>query len=257
MRIFLRYLAAALLWLTGLAGAAAQGPAGFEAFYEGPTNVNLGGRPVVADIALYADMKAAERGDLRIALVTDVTPFIEETEQDLKNWVATNQNRCGERWHAGEPYIGFPAGALRLALYIELSVWNCGWNGKADPSRFALEGGKIDLTLNYYVEDGKLQASLGDFSIAEKTGVSKYLPLEFVTRQALLGELKKLNNNPKFYRAPRPLFGEGFVYESIGAVVDENEHVIITARYKGAGAREKLTRIADKTRKDGITQMKN
>ena len=59
----------------------------------------------------------------------------------------------------------------------------------------ARETGKVDVTLDPYVEDGKLQARLSAFSIGERSGVSKYLPLEFVVRQFLNAELKKLNEN--------------------------------------------------------------
>ncbi len=239
----------------GLAAtAAAQAPAGYEAIDAGPTNVNLGGRPVVADITVYADRAAAKRGDLRVALVTDVTSFIEETERDLENWVATHQERCGNRWGAGEPYIAFPPGAIRFALYLELEVWNCGWDGKGEPGRLAREAGKVDVTLNPYVEDGKLQARLGAFSITEQNGVSKYLPLEFVARQALNGELKKLNENRKFYRAPKPFYDEGFSYESIGAQKHAGDRVVITARYKARGPAETLQRLAKKMREEGVTQ---
>jgi hypothetical protein len=235
------------------ATAAAQAPAGYEPIYAAPTAVNLGGRPVVADIALYADRKAAARGDLRLALVTDVTPFIEETETDLENWIATHQERCAERWGAGEPLIAFPPGAIRFALYLEFEMWNCGWDGKGEPGRIAREAGKIDVTLNPYIEDGKLQARLGAFTISERSGVSKYLPLEFVARQALAGELKKLNENRKFYRAPEPLHGEGFQYDSITAR-EANGRIVITARYRAKGSADAFGRLAAKLRESGLTQ---
>ncbi|MEX0643916.1 MAG: hypothetical protein WD076_01295 [Parvularculaceae bacterium] len=237
-----------------ICAAAAQAPSGYQAIYDEPTGVNLGGRPVVAEIALFADIESAKRGELRLALVTDVTAFIEETERDLENWIATHQERCGNRWGAGEPFIAFPPGAIRFALYLELEVWNCGWDGKGEPGRLALEAGKVDVTLNPYVEDGKLQARLGAFSISEQSGLSKYLPLEFVARQALNGELKKLNENRKFYRAPRPLYDEGFVYESIGARQGADGRVVITARYKAKGSVEVLNRLVMKVREDGLTQ---
>ncbi|MEQ8936159.1 MAG: hypothetical protein RIE56_10255 [Amphiplicatus sp.] len=232
----------------------AQAPAGFEAIYDAPTDVNLGGRPVVADIALYADMSAAARGELQLALVTDVTDFIAETERDLENWIAAHQQRCGERWAAGAPLIEFPTGAIRFALELELEVWNCGWDGKGKPGRMAREAGKVDVTLDPYVEDGKLQARLNAFSIDARSGVSKYLPLEFVVRQFLNAELKKLNENRKFYRAPQPLYGEGFSYESIAAKKLANGRVVITARYKAAGPQETLVRVAAKMRDEGVTQ---
>lgn len=235
------------------AAAAAQAPVGYEPIYDEPTAVNLGGRPVVADIALYADMKAAARGDLRLALVTDVTPFIEETERDLENWIAAHQERCAERWGAGEPYIAFPPGAIRFALYLKFEMWNCGWDGKGQPGRIAREAGKIDVTLNPYIEDGKLQARLGALSISEQSGLSKYLPLEFVARQALAGELKKLNENRKFHRAPEPLYGEGFQYDSIGAR-EADGRVVITARYQAKGSAEAFGRLAAKLRESGLTQ---
>jgi hypothetical protein len=234
--------------------AFAQLPPGFELFYNGPTNVNLAGRPVTADIALYADLPAAKRGDLRIALRTDVTGFIEQTEQDLENWVATHRSDCGERWSAGEPYIGFPAGAIRFRIDIDLEYWTCGLDGKGEPSRLAHESGTVDVTLKPYVADGKLQASVSAFSIDVKTGVTKYLPLEFVVRRMVDAELKKLNQNRKFYRSPNPLFAEGFAYESIAAAKTPEDHVIITAHYKAKGSSDAFKRIAAKMRTDGITQ---
>ncbi len=254
MRCSLMPVLASLLCAALVSPSMAQAPAGFEAIYDAPTEVNLGGRPVVADIALYADRQAAARGDLRLALVTDVTDFIAETERDLENWIAAHQARCGERWAAGDPLIEFPPGAIRFALELELEVWNCGWDGKGEPGRIAREAGKVDVTLDPYVEDGKLQARLSAFSIGERSGVSKYLPLEFVVRQFLNAELKKLNENRKFYRAPKPLYSEGFSYESIAAKKLATGRVVITARYKAAGSPETLDRVAAKMRDEGVTQ---
>lgn len=254
MRTFLIPVLASVLAASLCPPSMAQAPAGFEAIYDAPTGVNLAGRPVVADIALYADRQAAARGDLRLALVTDVTDFIAETERDLENWIAAHQARCGERWAAGEPLIEFPPGSIRFALELELEVWNCGWDGKGEPGRMARESGKVDVTLDPYVEDGKLQARLNDFSIDQRSGVSKYLPLEFVVRQFLNAELKKLNENRKFYRAPQPLYGEGFSYESIAAKKLANGRVVITARYKAAGSADAFDRLAARMRDEGVTQ---
>jgi len=235
------------------AGAAAQGLDGFVKIYDEPTDVNLGGRPVVADIAFYADLDAAKRGDLRLALVTDVTEFIEQTERDLENWIAAHQERCGERWRAGDPYIGFPPGMIRFALYLELEMWNCGWKGEGEPGKFAHESGEVDVTLDPYIEDGKLQAGLAAFSIDERSGISRYLPLEFVVRRVLRAELEKLNQNPKFYRAPMPLYDEDFRYHSIGAR-KKGERVVITAQYRAEGPADTLDRLVERVRREGITQ---
>jgi hypothetical protein len=232
--------------------ALAQPPAGYEKIYGEPTNVNLGGRPVVADIALYADRKAAKQSTLKLALVTDVTDFIAQTEKDLETWVAAHQEKCGERWGAGKPFIGFPEGAIRFAVDVELEVWACDRNGR--PFRLAEEAGRVDVTLVPYVANGKLQARLGDFSVEKRRGVSKYLPLEFVARRVLDGELKKLNENRKFWRPPRPLFDEGFRYEAIGAKRSVEERVVITARYVGEGPEAKLKSLVDRVRKEGLTQ---
>lgn len=240
-----------------ISAAMAQGPEGFDRIYNEPTKVNLGGRPVVADIALYTDQTKAEDDDLRLVLVTDVTKFIAETETDLENWVATNQNRCGERWDAGTPVIEFPSGGIRFMLDLELEVWNCGWNGKGKPGRMAQEAGRVDVTLEPYIQNGYLQARLQDFSIAERRGVSKYLPLEFVTRRVINGELKKLNKNTKFYRPPEPLHGEGFRYESIRAQKYEDGRVVITARYRATGPAQKLETVIRKMHSEGITQGPN
>lgn len=251
------FLAAALAFVISAGlwnSAAAQAPAGYEAFYDEPTNVNLGGRWVVADIAFYADMAAAHQGDLNIALVTDVTEFITESERDLEIWVVTHRERCGERWTAGDPLIEFPQGAIRFALALELEVWNCGWNGKGEPGRIAREGGTVDVTLEPYVENGKLQARLGDFSIDEQTGLSRFLPLEFIVRRVLNAELKKLNENKKFYQAPQPLYDAGFSYHSIGAKKQPGDRIVITARYVGQGDGDTLEQLADAIRSDGITQ---
>lgn len=250
-------LSGALALLTGCLSAAAaeaQAPAGFEQIYSEPTNVNLGGRWVVADIALYADKEAAKRDDLRLALVTDVTKFIDETENDLKNWIAAHQERCGNRWGAGEPLIEFPNGAIRFALELELEVWNCGWNGKGEPARLAHEAGRVDVTLQPFILGGRLQARLIAFSISERQGYSKYLPLESVTRAVLGNELRKLNENRKFYRAPEPLNSEGFSYRNIEAKVAADGDVVITASYRTQGPAEKLDRLIEKLRKDGLTQ---
>ena len=235
------------------AAAAAAAPDGYEQFYDAPTRVNMGGRPVTAKIALYADRAAAKQGDLKIALVTDVTDFIADVEKDLEKWVAAHQDRCGQRWNAGKPIIDFPAGAIRFALDIELEVWNCGWNGKGEPGRMMLETGKIDVTLLPAAVDGKLQASLGDLSITDRGGVSKYLPLEFITRSIIEQELKKLNENPKFFKAPKPFVDEGFVYESIAGDTGDDKRVIITARYRAKGKESALKKIADRVRAEGVS----
>ncbi len=243
-----------LLALTAFAfsnAALAGAPDGFEKFYDAPTRVNMGGRPVVAEIALHADMDAAAEGRLDIALVTDVTKFIEETEQDLENWIRTHRNDCGERWSAGQPIIGFPRGAIRFALDLEYEYWNCGWNGKGNPWRAVRETGSFDITLAPEVDDGKLQAQLEDFAIDRRTGVNKYLPLEFVARRIVERELVNLNENPKFYRAPQPFHREGFVYESIDAE-RVNGRVVITARYHADADAATLDRISASLREDGI-----
>lgn len=232
--------------------ARAQAPAGYAEIYNEPTNVNLGGRWVVADIALYADTPQA--GELRLALVTDVTKFIEETGRDLENWVAARQDRCGERWDAGEPQISFPGDAIRFVLDLEYEMWSCGLGGQGAPGRIAREAGRIDVTLDPYVEDGKLQAGLAGLSVDEREGVSKYLPLEFVARQVINSELAKLNRNRKFYRAPNPLYAEGFEYESIGAEKLAGDRTVITARYRASGGLDKLDRLVEAVLEEGITQ---
>jgi hypothetical protein len=239
--------------VAALLAAAVAPPAGYEPIYDAPTRVNMGGRPVTADIALYADKKAAAQGDLRLVLMTDVTDFIGDVEKDLEKWAAAHQERCGQRWRAGDPLIEFPPNAIRFALAVELELWTCGWNGQSDPSRLALEGGTVDATLIPSVVDGRLQASLGEFSIDQRTGVSKYLPLEFVIKAILDQEIKKLNANPKFYKAPRPFIDEGFVYQSIRADRTDAGRVVITARYRARGKESALGRVADRVRAEGIS----
>lgn len=235
-------MTAAILALNSSALAGA--PDNYEKFYDAPTRVNMGGRPVVADIALYANPSTSPDEQLEVALVTDVTKFIEETERDLEDWIATHREECGERWTAGDPIIGFPKGAIRFALALEYEYWNCGWNGNGRPWRAVRETGNIDVTIIPEIIDGKLQARLGDFSIDQRTGINKFLPLEFVTRRILLSEIEKLNENPKFYSAPQPFKDEGFTYRAIEAD-RENSRVIITARYVADGddqTQERLTR---------------
>ena len=215
----------------------AQAPQGFTQIYHEPTKANLGGRPVVADIALFVDAAAAKRRD-----------------QDLKNWVASNQNRCGERWNADTPRISFPSGMIRFALYLEYEVWNCGLRGRGEPGRFAREAGAIDVTLEPYIEEGKLQVRLSELSIDERAGVSQYLPLEFVTRNVLERELAKLNKNKKFYQAPKPLIDEGFSYVSMDAEITSDKRVVITARYQAKGDAATFDRLITAIRRDGITQ---
>ena len=251
----MQVLAAACCFMAG--AAVAQGPQGFDRIYSELTNVNLGGRPVVADIELYLDPERAAEGDLRLALVTDVTKFIAETEADLENWVATNQARCGERWDAGTPVIEFPSGGIRFALDLELEVWNCGWNGKGNPGRVAQGGGRVDVTLEPYIQNGYLQTRLQDFSVDQRSGMTRFLPLEFVTRRVINSELKNLNRNTKFYRPPQPLYDEDFRYESIRARKYGDGRVVITARYKATGSQETLDRIISKMRSEGITQGPN
>lgn len=234
--------------------AQAQPWIGHEVIYGGPTTVNLAGRPVVAGIALHADMNSASKKILRVALVTDVTEFVAQTQTDLENWIATRQARCGERWKAGDPLIDFPQGSIRFALDLEIEYWTCGVDGKGEPSRLARETGRVDVTLIPYVEDGKLQARLGAFSIDNRTGVSKYLPLEFVVRAALDQELAKLNKNTKFHRAPKPFLDFGYKYESMKGEKKPDGRVIIIARYRGAGDAPAYQKLAAKMRETGISQ---
>lgn len=233
--------------------ASAHAPKNVAKFYEGPTKVNLGGRPVVASISLYTD-KSAPKGDLKITLVTDVTDFIVDVEKDLEKWVASRQDPCGERWNAGKPEITFPPGKISFALDIELQYWTCGFDGKGDPAQLAREGGSVEVILDPYVEGGLLQARLADFKISNRSGVSKYLPLEFVMRRILEQELKRLNENPKFRNAPKPLVDEGLTYETIVGVRNATDRVIINARYVGKGGKEKLDRIARRMKAEGLTQ---
>ncbi|PQA88577.1 hypothetical protein [Hyphococcus luteus] len=250
MRLIAIFLAA--LFLAG--AASAQAPPGYEKIYDEPTTVNLAGRPVIADIAFHADRAATRRGDLKLALVTDVTEFVTQTEDDLKNWIAARRNTCGERWKSGPPRIGFPESAIRFGIYLEIEYWSCGLRGQGAPTRLAQETGSVDVTLIPYIENGKLQARLGVFDLSEQTGLSKYLPLEFVVRRALEQELAKLNDNPKFYRAPQPLAGEGFVYEDISAAQTKDGRIVITALYRANGDGSTFDRIVRKLRADGVTQ---
>ncbi len=251
MRFLISFIAGLILCN---AAAFAQAPAGYEEIYNAPTIVNLGGRPVVAEIAFHADMAAAKQNDLKLALVTDVTKFVLETEQDLENFIAARYSECGERWSSNEPQISFPQSSIRFAIYLEIEYWSCGWNGKGKPGRLAQESGSVDVTLIPYIEDGKLQARLGDFSLDDRTGITKYLPLEFVVRRALEQELVKLNDNPKFYRAPQPLLAEGFRYDGISATETHDGKVVITALYNARGFAGAFDRITAKLRTSGITQ---
>lgn len=237
----------------GAASANAAPPPGHTTIYDAPTRVNMGGRPVTADIALYADKKAAAKGDLRIVLSTDVTPFIADVEKDLEKWVATHQDACGQRWGAGQPTIDFPPGAIRFTLDIELEIWNCGWDGKGEPGRFAREAARIDVLLDPFVDAGKLQARLASLTISNRAGLSKFLPLESILRPILDDELRKLNANPKFYKAPKPFVSEGFGYESIIGRRNAESRVIITARYRAKGEEAVLKRVADRVRTEGIS----
>ncbi|MBT8472828.1 MAG: hypothetical protein KJN99_09520 [Marinicaulis sp.] len=231
----------------------AQIPDGHEEIYNEPTRVNLGGRWVVADIALYAD--APRTNQLHLALVTDVTKFIKETENDLKNWVATNQDRCGNRWGAGEPQISFPGDSIRFVLELELQVWSCGIRRRGEPGMMAREAGKIDVVLDPYIEAGKLQARLRSFKVEERQGISRILPLEFIAKRVIDAELEKLNENPKFYQAPQPLLDSGFRYRSIEAFKDDDT-VMITARFSAIGSTDKFDELVTDVREDGITQKK-
>ena len=246
-------IAFALAALLAVLPARAAAPDGYETIYDAPTRVNLGGRPVIAGIELATDRAAAKKGDLQLLLITDVTDFIVDVEKDLEKWVAAHQDRCGQRWKAGKPYIGFPKVAIRFALDIELDVYHCGWNGKSDPTLLTSETGRVDATLTPSAVDGKLQAELSAFSIANRGGVSKFLPLEFVTRAIIEQEIGKLNENPKFYKAPKPIIDEGFGYEAIAGETRDDGRVIITARYRAKGKEAALTRVADRVRAEGIS----
>lgn len=227
---------------------------GFTPFYAAPTKVNLAGRPVVADIALSADMAALKKGDLRVDLTTDVTKFVDQTEKDLKAYIAGRVERCGERWSSNQPEIAFPANAIRFRIAIVVEYWQCGLDGKARPARMTRDAGAIDVTLEPYVDQGRLQARLGAFDITVTQGMGKYTPLEFVARRAVEGELKKLNANPKFWRPPQPLFAETLRYDAIRAAVGADKRVVITARYRTIGKETALPRLADRMRKTGVTQ---
>ena len=216
-------------------------------FYSAPTKVNMGGLPVVADIDLFETGAAP----VSIALVTDVTKFIEQTEHDLQNFVARRQNQCGERWSTGDPIIEFPQNRIRFKLDLDYQVWNCGLLGRGDPQRIIRETVDLDVTLIPRIEDGKLQAYLGDFSLGERTGVNRYLPIETILRKIVESDLRILNRNAKFYRAPQPFHREGFVYRNIRADID-GERVIITADYETSADRSAIARIGQALRDEGI-----
>ncbi len=235
------------------APAAAAKPQ-WKKIYEGPTQVNLGGRPVLADIKLLGEMTAAQKGALHLALVTDVTKHIAETKQDLKNWIATHREECGNRWAAGEPLIAFPSNAIRFAVELKLEVWNCGLNGQGEPGRLAFGSGRVDVTLIPYIEAGRLQAKLGSIKIDKRQGFSKLVPFETLAKFVLDRELKNLNENPKFWRAPKPLLGEGFKYEGISAKSLKPAGAVITARYVASGKPAAFDRLAAKVKADGISQ---
>lgn len=227
------------------------GPAGFAKIYDAPTKANLGGRPVIADIKIFA--RAADDA-VHIALVTDVTKFVDQSERDLATWIATKQNTCGERWSAGDPVIGFPQGAIRFALALQLEMWNCGITGNVQPARLAREGGTVDVVLDPYIDDGRLQARLGRFEITEQEGLSRFLPLAFIARRALDRELTKLNANPKFYRPPQPLHDEGFVYEGISGSITREGRFVITALYVTDGDPDIIERLPRRLAEEGLTQ---
>ena len=100
--------------------------------------------------------------------------------------------------------------------------------------------------------DGKLQASLGEFAIDNRSGVSKFLPLEFVLRGVLEQEIRKLNGNPKFYKAPKPFIDEKFGYEKIVGTT-RDDRVVITAHYRAKGKEAALKRVVDRVRSEGIS----
>ncbi len=229
-------------------------PAGLTTIYDAPTKVNLAGRPVIADIALHADQQAAKTGSLKLALTTDVTKFVKETETDLKTYIAGRYNDCGERWSSSDPKITFPNNAIRFQMSLTIEYWQCGWNGKGKPGRLTRDGGSVDVTLIPFVEAGKLQARLGALDITVTDGLGKYMPLETLVRSAVNSELKKLNDNPKFYRAPNPLYTEMFRYESMTSKVDAQQRVIITARYFANGKPAAFDRIVAKMKTEGVTQ---
>lgn len=252
-------VALALAALTPASAFAAEpaplpAPAGYTEFYRGPTRVNLAGRTVSADIALSANLASAKSGDLRVALTTDVAGFVAETEADLKAHIAGLSRVCGERWSASDPEIAFPERAMRFRMGLTLEYWTCGWDGKGAPQRVTQDSGVIDVTLAPYVETGMLQARLAAFDIEVTKGLGKYLPLEFAARRALEDQLKKLNQNPKFTRAPDPLYSETFRYESIAAVAETKDRIIITARYRTIGEAQALARIAARMKQEGLTQ---
>lgn len=234
--------------------AQTDAPDGYETFWDEPTRVNLAGRPVLADIALHFHQSKIERDDLDIALTTDVTKFVVETERDLENWINARRERCGERWGAENAEISFPDGNIRFQMKIIFEYYQCGLRGNADPSAIAHESGQIDVVLEPYVENGKLQAQLGKLEINNRKGVSRVLPLEFALKRVVDSELKKLNDNPKFYRAPEPLFSENLVYESINGEVTNDDRIVITAHYVGDGDEAALVRIMRGLREDGVTQ---
>jgi hypothetical protein len=115
------------------------------------------------------------------------------------------------------------------------------------------EGGAVDVTLTPYVEAGRLQARISAFTIDARSGVSRYLPLEFVVRRLLDEEMVKLNNNRKFHSAPNPFLSEGFGYESI-AGSNKAGRVVIVARYQGKGDASVYKRLAARVKSEGITQ---
>ena len=82
--------------------------------------------------------------------------------------------------------------------------------------------------------------------------MSKFLPLEFVLRGVLEQEIRKLNGNPKFYKAPKPFIDEKFGYEKIVGTT-RDDRVVITAHYRAKGKEAALKRVVDRVRSEGIS----
>ena len=244
MRVFFLTVFASLAAALSAPIASAQEP---TLIYSEPTQVNMGGRPVTADIDLYTNPSDT----ITVLLVTDITKFIVETQEDLKAFVASRYNRCGERLQTSDPIIEFPADRIRFRLDLDYEVWNCGLLGDSEPRRVIRETIDLDVKLLPQIEDGKLQAYLDSFSLGERTGLNQFLPVETILQKIIESNLRTLNKNPKFYRAPQPFHREGFAYDAIRADLD-GDQVIITATYSADGDAATLDRLTASLRDDGI-----
>ncbi len=110
--------AAVFCWITNI--AMAQGLQGFDLIYDEPTKVNLGGRPVVADIALYTDQKKRRMASFSWRLLRTSQNLSLKPKATLRTGLRPTRNDAASAGMRERPSLNFHRAASDLPSILSL-----------------------------------------------------------------------------------------------------------------------------------------